>query len=84
MPAITLELTYLLPVYQHVTIQAASVEDACRIALEQETWEHARNDYDSSGPTFVNGIWRGHDAAYSGKAARIPMAFREERRSRRR
>ena len=78
MPAFTLELTYRLPVYQHVTIEADTIEEACRIAIDTDDWERATKDYDSSGPVFVSEAWDGADAAYQGKSVEVPLAFRED------
>ena len=92
MDEFTLELCYRLPVYQHVTIRAASIEDACRLALETQDWDRGKHDYDcivpfsggkhdceSSGPTFVAEAWHGADAAYQGQTVEVPLPFREDK-----
>lgn len=78
MTEFTLELCYRLPVYQHVTIRAASIEDACRLALETQDWDRGKHDYDSSGPVFVAEAWRGADTAYHGQTVEVPAAYRED------
>lgn len=79
MDEFTLELCYRLPVYQHVTIRAASIEDACRLALETQDWDRGKHDYESSGPTFVAEAWHGADAAYQGQTVEVPLPFREDK-----
>ena len=83
MPAYTLELSYLVPVYQHVTIEERSAEEASRIAVETQDWMRARTDYEASSEVYVSGIWRGRDAAYASKPVRIPKAFGQEQRTHR-
>lgn len=73
MPKFTVETTYDLPVYRQVTYEAANPAEACEIALEDDNWESAKQDYDSSGATRVTGIWLGEDAAYSGEAVPTPL-----------
>ena len=77
MPKYTIETTYRLPVFRHKTIEAPSVEEACRLAIEDDDWENVRRDYESAGETFVTGIWQGADAAYRGTAELLPSQFTE-------
>ena len=77
MPKYTIETTYRLPVFRHKTIEAPSVEEACRQAIEDDVWENERRDYESVGETFVTGIWQGADAAYRGTAELLPSQFAE-------
>jgi hypothetical protein len=54
MPTFVIERQYLLPVYQHIVVEAPDLESACRQAIEADDWEGQLEDYDTSGPTTVN------------------------------
>ena len=59
MPRYLIERQYLLPVYQHLAIEAPDLDTACREALDdgQHDWEDAQEDYESSRPaTIVSAI----------------------------
>jgi hypothetical protein len=62
MPIYTIEKTYRLPVYKHERIEADSPEEAMQKALESDDWEGQREDYESSGPTYITGAWEGEEA----------------------
>ena len=55
MPRYIIERQYLLPVYQHLAVEAPDLESACREALDDGThdWEDAQEDYESSRPTTI-------------------------------
>lgn len=76
MPIFTVETSYRLPVYRHRTYEADSLEDACRVATEDDDWSSGRFDYDNAGKTHVSGIWEGANAAYRGKALPLPVLFK--------
>ena len=80
MPTFTIETTYHLPVYRHVTIEADSLAQACRRAVEDDDWWTSKRDYDSSGEIYVSGVWEGEDAAYRGIALAVPSHYRETER----
>lgn len=67
MPLYTVETTYHLPVYRHRTYEAASADEACKLAIEDDDWSCELADHEKAGQTFVTGIWRGRDAAREGK-----------------
>ncbi len=51
-----IERQYLMPVYEHILVEAPSFEAACRRALDDidEPWgNNAETDYESSGPTTI-------------------------------
>lgn len=77
MPPYTVETTYRLPVYRQRTYDAATPEEVCRLALEDEGWEDGKEDVETSGETYVTGIWEGEDAAFSGPAVSVPDEFDE-------
>src|ERR1700740_2959278 len=59
MPRYIIERQYLLPVYQHLAIEAPDLDTACREALDDDEhdWENAQEDYESSRPaTIVSAI----------------------------
>jgi hypothetical protein len=55
MPRYIIERQYLLPVYQHLALEAPDLESACREALDdtKHDWEDAQEDYESSRPTTI-------------------------------
>ena len=77
MPVFVVETTYHLPVYRQRLYDAETVDAACHLAVEDEGWADERSDVDTSGETFVTGIWENADRAYQGTARMIPDAFRE-------
>ena len=77
MPVFTIETTYRLPVYRHQTVEAPTVEAACRLAIADDDWEKAKFDYESAGETYVTGAWCGAEVAYRGNAERWPAQFDE-------
>lgn len=77
MPVFTIETAYKLPVYRQRTYEAASIEQACQLAIGDQGWEDGQEDVDSSGDTYVAGVWAGADAAFVGPALAIPAAFEE-------
>jgi hypothetical protein len=80
----TIETTYHLPVFRHRTYAAKTLEAACRAAIEDDNWDIAEKDYDSSGEVHVTGVWEGTHAAYTGPSIRVPPQFDEavQRRAR--
>src|SRR3546814_9284167 len=77
MPSFTIESTYRLPVFRHRTYEAATAEDACRLAIADEDWTGQKEDYENSGATYLTGIWRGVDSAYIAPALALPPGFAE-------
>jgi hypothetical protein len=77
MPVFTIETTYCLPVYRQQTYEAATTDEACRHAIDDDDWSDEKNDYESAGKTYVTGIWSGENAAYSGTAQPIPSHYVE-------
>lgn len=73
----TVETTYHLPVFRQRSYSADTPAQACRLAIEDDGWEDAREDVDTSGETHVTGIWEGADAAYSGQEIPVPSHFSE-------
>jgi len=74
----TIETTYRLPVYRQRTYEAETLEQACRLAIEDNDWSEQKEDYDCSGDTYVTGAWPGEDAAYSATAFAVPSQFGED------
>jgi hypothetical protein len=77
MHVFTIETTYRLPVYRQQTYEAATMEEACRLAVDGDDWSDEKRDYESAGETYVTGIWSGENAAYSGAAQPIPSHYVE-------
>lgn len=77
MLSFTIESTYRLPVFRHRTYEAATAEDACRLAIADEDWTGQKEDYENSGATYLTGIWPGEDSAYIAPALALPPGFAE-------
>ncbi|MBY3425013.1 hypothetical protein HFN86_33210 [Rhizobium laguerreae] len=77
MPDFTIETTYHLPVSRRRTYEAGTLDEACRAAIEDDSWDIAEKDFDSSGAIHITGIWDGVHAAYAGPPVRIPPQFDE-------
>jgi hypothetical protein len=80
MAKFTIETTYRLPVYRQRTYDADTLEDACRLAVEDDDWSGQKEDSESSGETYVTGAWAGEDVAYRGAAVTVPSEFDEKPR----
>ncbi|NNH41839.1 hypothetical protein HLI03_09085 [Rhizobium laguerreae] len=80
----TIETTYHLPVFRHRTYEADTLDDACRAAIEDDSWDIAEKDFNSAGAIHITGIWDGAHAAYAGPPIKIPPQFDEpvQRRAR--
>ena len=76
MPLFTVETTYHLPVYRRRTYEAENAEEACQLAIDDDGWEDAKEDVDTSGETYVTGLWRGRQA-HDGPDIPIPERFDE-------
>ena len=77
MPRFTLETTYRLPIYRQRTYEAETLESACRLAIEDDDWSDQKEDFESSGETYVTGAWPGADSAYRATALPVPSQFGE-------
>lgn len=85
----TIERCDRLPRYQHVIVWANSVEEACKLAIEGEEdgngstldWDGMKDDFDSCGPTYIDGIAEGtyhdHYEAPKSRQRNVPAQFRE-------
>jgi hypothetical protein len=77
MPRFTIETTYRLPVYRQRAYDAETLEETCRLAVEDDDWSEQKEDHESSGETYVTGAWPGEDTAYRVAALPIPSQFGE-------
>jgi len=77
MPIFTIETTYRLPVHRQRSYEAASLAEACRLAVEDDDWDNKKRDYETAGETYVTGAWEGRDTAYSGPSVPVPSHYRE-------
>lgn len=84
MPDFTIETTYHLPVFRRRIYAADTLDAACGAAIDDDSWDVAEKDFDSSGPVHITGIWDGTYAAYEGPPLQIPQQFDEpvQRRAR--
>lgn len=51
-----IERQYLLPVYQHLVIEAQTADEACRKALDHDEWEGAMEDIDTARETVITAL----------------------------
>lgn len=77
MPRFTVEATYRMPYYRQRTYDAATPDEACRLAVEDEDWSGELPDFECAGATYVTGVWIGTDTAYEGEALAVPSHFHE-------
>ncbi|ODT65217.1 MAG: hypothetical protein ABS75_32485 [Pelagibacterium sp. SCN 63-23] len=73
----TIETTYHMPVLRHRTYSADSPEVACPLAIEDEDWSEQMDNLESSGETYVTGIWEGDNAGHTGAAIPVAPHFQE-------
>lgn len=59
MPKYMIETTYRLPIFRQRCYEAETPEAACRLAIEDEDWSDQKEDYETSGETYVTGVWAG-------------------------
>jgi hypothetical protein len=78
MPLFTIETTYRLPVYRQRTYEAETLDQACDLAITDEGWDDEKSDVETSGDSYVTGVWEGRDAAYGGRALDVPSRFGEQ------
>ena len=45
MPRFTIETTYRLPVYRQRSYEAETLQEACRLAVEDDDWSEQKEDY---------------------------------------
>jgi len=69
----TVETTIRRPFYKHRVYEAATPEDACRQALQDDDCEGEKLDDETPGEPYVTGVWIGEDAAYKGPCLPIPI-----------
>jgi hypothetical protein len=77
MPFFTIEATYRIPAYRQRTYEADTVEQACRLAIEDDDWSEQKEDLETSGETYITGAWPGADNAYRVTALPVPSQFGE-------
>jgi predicted phage-related endonuclease len=54
MPKFVIERQYLVPMYQHIVVAAASFEEACELALSDDiSWESQEMDCDNARATTL-------------------------------
>ncbi|MCO5163910.1 MAG: hypothetical protein M9939_22545 [Mesorhizobium sp.] len=77
MPKFMIETTYRLPIFRQRCYKAETPEAACRLAIEDEDWSDQKEDYETSGETYVTGVWAGDVPPYSVPAIAVPAHFDE-------
>ena len=78
MPFFTIEATYRIPIYRQRTYEADTVEQACRLAINDDDWSDQKEDFESSGETYITGAWPGSDSAYCVTALPVLSQFGED------
>jgi len=77
MPKFTIETTYRLPIFRQRCYEAETLEAACRLAIEDEDWSDQKEDYETSGETYVTDVWAGDVPPYSIPGLAVPAHFDE-------
>ena len=77
MPFFTIRTTYRLPIFRQRTYEADTIEQACRLAISDEGWSDEESDVDTSGDTYVSGVWQGANTIDRGISIAIPSQFGE-------
>jgi hypothetical protein len=78
MTKFTVETTYRIPVYRQRIYQAPTLDQACRLAVEDDDWSEQKEDYESAGETYVSAAWPGKDSADRVSPLSIPSEFGEK------
>ena len=74
MPVYTVERQYLVPAFQHITLEAESPEAAMRAAMDESRFpwgDNTTTDYEGARAHHISGAWEGEDA-YQGEAFAVP------------
>jgi hypothetical protein len=79
MPRFTIETTYRIPIYRQRAYEADTIEQACRLATEDDDWSEQKEDYDCSGDTYVTGVWPGGGGSVQRHCARRSVTVRRGR-----
>lgn len=76
MPTFTIERSYLVPVYKHITLDAETPEMALAIGMNEDfhDWEGQKVDYESARANYCSGFWEG-DRDHHGTELPIPAEF---------
>lgn len=76
MPMFTVARQYLVPIFQHPTVEATDETAACHAVMDdnEHPWDGARTDRESARATTIIGVWTG-DTAYAGTAMTVPTAL---------
>jgi hypothetical protein len=77
MPIFIIETTFRLPVYRSRRYAADTLAEACSLAIADDDWSQQKEDIDSSGDTYVTGIWPEHIDPYDVPTLAIPAEFDE-------
>ena len=57
--------------------EAATAEDACQLAIQDDDWQGRKEDHENGSATYLTGIWPGVDSAYTVPALALPPGFGE-------
>ena len=79
----TVEVTWRVPEYTHLTVQADTPEQAIERALEEVANDpdaHPRTmDYEGCGPDVITGLWEGDEAYPDPPGCTLPLPQTAER-----
>jgi len=67
----TVEVTFHVPVFQHLKIVASSVEEACQKALSCDDWSGMKYSFEEASDSYVSGVWETGEA-YDKRSLPIP------------
>lgn len=72
-----IDCEYHLPIYRRRFYEAATIDDACRRAIDDDGWDDEQSDVDSSGDTYVADIREEPVDGTELTCHPVPEAFRE-------
>jgi hypothetical protein len=74
MQPFTLEIAFALTAYQHVVVEADSIEQACEKALADPKWENFNDDAESSSNAYIAGAIEGdHENIYVNNPTKVEV-----------
>ena len=83
MQSCTVEVTWRVPEYTHLTVQADTPTQAIELALAElanDPDAHPRKfDYEGSGPDVITGLWEGDEAYPEPPGSTLPLPPTRER-----
>jgi hypothetical protein len=79
MPKFVIERQYLVPMYQHIAVEAESLEEACKKGISDDVdWDTQEMDCDGARRTTITGVKLGPDGYNVDPKRELIVARNEE------